>query len=240
MVAGGAESCIHPLAFVGFERSRSLTNDYNDSPDQASRPFDKARSGFVIGEGAAVLVLEELQHALARGARIYAELKGYGTSSDAYHVTAPPPEGKGALRAMRKALEHAKILPSQVDYINAHAASTPRGDAAEAHAIRALVTDSDGATPRNEVNVSSTKGAIGHLLGAAGAVEALFSVLAIHQSVVPPTLNLSQVDVARDRCAEFIRSEAKSRQVDVSLSNSFGFGGTNASLCFARFKSEDQ
>ena len=233
MVAGGAESCIHPLAFAGFERSRSLTTVYNDNPKAASRPFDDARDGFVIGEGAAVLVLEEMQHALSRGARIYAELKGYGTSSDAYHLTAPPTNGDGALRAMQKALKQAGISPSQVDYINAHAASTKLGDAAEARAVQSLVASSREQRPKS-VSISSTKGAIGHLLGAAGAVEALFGVLTIHQNHLPPTLNLDNLGVEEGRCWKFIRSQAQQRQVNVCLSNSFGFGGTNASLCFTR------
>jgi 3-oxoacyl-[acyl-carrier-protein] synthase II len=201
MVAGGAESCIHPLALGGFARARSLATGYNDNPTKASRPFDADRQGFVVGEGAAVLVLEvrlillsfflfifppvltaqELEHARARGARIYAELKGYGTSGDAYHITAPKENGEGALAAMRKALRNANIPPTAVDYINAHATSTIVGDAAENAAIKALLLDQKGKRAPGEINVSGTKGAIGHLLGGAGAIEAIFAVLAIHE-----------------------------------------------------------
>ena len=234
MLAGGAESCIHPLAFVGFERSRSLTTSHNDMPEQASRPFDKARDGFVIGEGAAVLVLEDLEHAMNRRARIYAELVGYGSSSDAYHLTAPPPNGNGALRAMKLALKQAQIPPSMVDYINAHATSTPSGDLAENRAIKTLMLDSDGKQKAQEINISSTKGAIGHLLGAAGAIEAIFSVLSIRDSVKPPTLNLTESEAEEFDC-NYIPFEKQCGRVNVCLSNSFGFGGTNASLCFRRF-----
>jgi len=181
MVAGGSESCIHPLALAGFSRSRSLVTRYNDDPSSSSRPFDQDRGGFVIAEGAGVVVLEELEHAKARGADIYAEVRGYGCSGDAHHVTAPRDDGHGALLAMKKALKSAGIRPMQVDYINAHATSTQLGDAAENAAINALMLGEDGYETSSSVTVSSTKGATGHLLGAAGAIEAIFSILSIRE-----------------------------------------------------------
>ena len=234
MLAGGAESCIHPLAFIGFERSRSLTTSFNDTPQQSSRPFDAARDGFVIGEGAAVMVLESLPHALSRNAHIYTEVAGYGCSSDAHHITAPPPDGNGAFRAMRLALKNASLRPKDVDYINAHATSTPLGDLAENRAIKHLMLGDNGMQYTEDVNVSSTKGAVGHMLGAAGAVEALFSVLSIQDQKIPPTLNLTDIDNAEFNC-NYVPLKMQERKVDVVLSNSFGFGGTNSSLCFRRF-----
>ncbi|KAJ5894486.1 mitochondrial beta-keto-acyl synthase [Penicillium taxi] len=232
MVAGGAESCIHPLAIGGFSRARSLATDYNDDPKNASRPFDADRRGFVVGEGAAVLVLEELEHARSRGAHIYAELKGYGCSGDAHHITAPKENGQGAFLAMKRALKQAQIPPSAIDYVNAHATSTVVGDAAENAAIKSLLLGPEGKEKPADVNVSSTKGAVGHLLGGAGALEAVFSVLAIQDNVMPPTLNLDRLGDGFD--CNYIPKYAQSHQVNVALTNSFGFGGTNSSLCFVR------
>ncbi|KAJ6189061.1 Thiolase-like subgroup [Penicillium mononematosum] len=228
MVAGGAESCIHPLAIGGFARARSLATEFNDTPEKASRPFDADRAGFVVGEGAAVMILEELEHALARGARIYAELKGYGCSSDAHHMTSPKENGEGAFMAMKKALKQAQLRPAAVDYVNAHATSTIVGDAAENAAIKALLLGADGKDKAADVNVSSTKGALGHLLGGAGAIEALISVLAIHENTMPPTINLDRL--ADGFNCNYAPKDPQSRQIDVALTNSFGFGGTNSSL----------
>ncbi|KAJ6141646.1 Thiolase-like subgroup [Penicillium chermesinum] len=212
MVAGGAESCIHPLAIGGFARARSLATDYNDDPELASRPFDADRAGFVVGEGAAMLVLEDLEHARARGARIYAELKGYGCSSDAHHMTAPKENGEGAYIAMKKALKQAQVKPAAVDYVNAHATSTVVGDAAENTAIKSLLLGPEGKNKASEVNISSTKGAIGHLLGGAGAVEAVFSVLAIRDNIMPPTLNLNRLAEGFD--CNYAPGNAQDRQID--------------------------
>ncbi|KAG8624320.1 hypothetical protein KVT40_007387 [Elsinoe batatas] len=236
MIAGGAESCIHPLAIAGFARARSLSTAFNDSPMEASRPFDRRRDGFVIGEGAGVVVLEELEHAKARGAKIYAEVKGYGLSSDAHHMTAPREDGEGPRLAMKKALKHAGLPPSAVDYINAHATSTPLGDAAENAAIKTVMLGEQGISKSSDVNVSSTKGAIGHLLGAAGAVEAIFAMLAVHENVLPPTINLDEPGDPRENFnCNYVPNHAQQREVKVALSNSFGFGGTNASLCLAKY-----
>ncbi|OAP61831.1 beta-ketoacyl-acyl-carrier-protein synthase II [Fonsecaea erecta] len=234
MIAGGAESCIHPLSIGGFARSRSLVTTFNDEPGKSSRPFDADRAGFVIGEGAACVVLEEMEHARSRGATIYAELVGYGNSADAHHLTAPLEDGAGALLAMQKALRQAQIPPSKVDYINAHATSTPLGDQAENQAIKTLMLGEQGRKSAQEINVSSTKGAIGHLLGAAGAIEALFTVLAVHENTLPPTINLVSKAAAFD--CNYVTNAAQQAEVDVALTNSFGFGGTNASLCFQKCK----
>ncbi|RKF64802.1 putative 3-oxoacyl- synthase, mitochondrial [Erysiphe neolycopersici] len=233
MVAGGSESCIHPLALAGFARSRSLTIDYNDQPLISSRPFDRDRSGFVIAEGAGILILEELEHAKARGAEIYAEFKGYGCSGDAYHVTAPRENGAGAFLAMKKALINASLRPKEVSYINAHATGTPLGDAAENSAITRLMLGDDGVQKESDITISSTKGATGHLLGAAGAIEAIFSILAVKENVMPPTLNLQNVDNGFN--CNYIPHVSQQKVVNNAISNSFGFGGTNASLVFSKY-----
>ncbi len=223
MLAGGAESTINPLGVAGFAQARALNTAFNDRPEQASRPYDKNRQGFVMGEGAGVVVLEEYEHAKARGAKIYAELVGYGLSGDAYHVTAPHPEGRGAELAMRMALRKAGMQPEDIDYVNAHGTST-MADTIELAAVkRVLGDDLTGAS------MSSTKSAIGHLLGGAGAVEAIFCILAIRDQVVPPTLNLDDPDEGTEG-VDLVPHKAKKRRVRAALSNSFGFGGTNASL----------
>ncbi|KAK6580324.1 hypothetical protein PZA11_007346 [Diplocarpon coronariae] len=234
MIAGGSESCIHPLALAGFARSRSLATSFNDDPSKSSRPFDRDRCGFVIAEGAGVVVLEELEHAKRRGAEIYAEVRGYGCSGDAYHVTAPREDGAGALLAMRRALKNAGISPKDVDYINAHATSTPLGDAAENSAIKRLFLGEEGYEKETDIAVSSTKGAIGHLLGASGAIEAIFSILAVKENIMPPTLNIYNKDPEFN--CNYISNTSQHKIVDVSLSNSFGFGGTNASLAFSKYE----
>ncbi|KAM3515571.1 hypothetical protein MY11210_000749 [Beauveria gryllotalpidicola] len=232
MVAGGSESCIHPLTFAGFGRARSLATAYNDRPESSCRPFDAGRDGFVVAEGAAVCVLEELSHAKARGARIYAEVKGYGCSGDAHHMTAPREDGQGAFLAMKRALRNAQVKPAQVGYINAHATSTEVGDVAETTAIRRIMMGEEGVSSQGQVTVSSTKGAMGHLLGAAGAIEAMFTILAIHEGIVPGTLNLESPNVGAN--FDFVPQRAKDKAINVAMSNSFGFGGTNSSLVFGR------
>jgi 3-oxoacyl-[acyl-carrier-protein] synthase II len=227
MVAGGAESTVTEIALGGFAAARALSTR-NDDPATASRPWDKGRDGFVMGEGAGVLVLEELEHAKARGARIYCELAGYGMSADAYHITAPPADGEGAARSMFAALRNGGINPDQVDYINAHGTSTPLGDLAETLAIKRCFGEH-----AYQLAVSSTKSMTGHLLGAAGGIEAVFSVLAIHHQTVPPTINLSDPDEGCD--LDYVPNTARNMKVDVVLSNSFGFGGTNGSLIFRRY-----
>jgi 3-oxoacyl-[acyl-carrier-protein] synthase II len=226
MVAGGAESAISRIGIAGFAACRALSTGFNDRPTRASRPFDKDRDGFVMGEGAGCVVLESYEHAKARGARIYAEIVGYGMSGDAFHITAPQDTGDGAYRAMATALKRAGLSPLDIDYINAHGTSTPLGDEIELAAIHRLL----GKSGANALSMSSTKSAIGHLLGAAGAVEAIFSVLAIRDQIVPPTLNLDSPSV--ETTIDLVPHEARRRDVDVVLSNSFGFGGTNACLVF--------
>ncbi len=228
MVAGGTEAAVCRIGMAGFSAARALSVGFNDTPEKASRPWDKDRDGFVMGEGAGVVVLEETEHAKKRGAKIYAEVVGYGMSGDAYHVTAPPEDGQGAYRAMAAALKRAKLDPAEVDYINAHGTSTPLGDMIELGAVKKLFGEH-----ARKLSMSSTKSAIGHLLGAAGAVEAIFSILAIKDNVVPPTLNLDNPSPGCDD-VDLVPHEAKERPVNVALSNSFGFGGTNASLVLAR------
>lgn len=229
MVAGGAESPVGRLSIVGFSACRALSTGYNDNPTAASRPYDKGRDGFVMGEGAGIVVLEELEHALARGARIYAEVIGYGLSGDAHHITAPAENGDGAFRCMTMALKRAGIASSEIDYVNAHGTSTPLGDEIELRAIERVLGESAG-----KVLMSSTKSSIGHLLGAAGSVEAIFSALAIRDNVAPPTLNLDDPSV--ETAIDLVPKVKREKQIDVALSNSFGFGGTNASLVLRRYK----
>ncbi|PZR06608.1 MAG: beta-ketoacyl-[acyl-carrier-protein] synthase II [Archangium gephyra] len=226
MVAGGTEKATGRLCIAGFAAMRALSTEYNERPTEASRPWDKARDGFVLGEGAGVVVLEEREHALKRGAKIYAEVTGYGITGDAYHLSAPEPEGKGALRAMRMALGHARLDASQLDYVNAHATSTPVGDPVELKALRTLF----GSSPRS-ASISSTKSATGHLLGAAGAAEAIFTALALRDQVAPATLNLHDPE---DVELDLVPLTAKKREIKHALSNSFGFGGTNAALVLSR------
>ena len=225
MVAGGTEAAVCRLGVSGFAAARALSTNYNETPECASRPWDRGRDGFVIGEGSGMLVLEEYEHAKARGAPIYAEIVGYGMSGDAYHITAPAPDGNGAFRAMRNALRRAGIEPEIVDYINAHGTSTPLGDQIELSAIKRLF-----GAHAYQLSMSSTKSSIGHLLGAAGSVEAIFSILAIRDQLAPPTLNL---DNPSDSCdLDLVPHKAKERKIKTVMSNSFGFGGTNASLIF--------
>ena len=224
MVCGGAESCVTPLAIGGFAAAKALSGN-NDNPETASRPWDVDRDGFVLGEGAGVLVLEELEHAKRRGAKIYAELAGFGMSADAFHMTAPCDDGEGAARCMTNALKNAGINTTEVDYINAHGTSTPLGDIAETIALKRCFGEHS-----SKLAVSSTKSMTGHLLGAAGGVEAVFSVLAIHQHIAPPTINLVNQDPQCD--LDFIPNTARDMNIKVALSNSFGFGGTNGTLVF--------
>jgi 3-oxoacyl-[acyl-carrier-protein] synthase II len=225
MVAGGTEAAVCRIGIAGFAAARALSTAFNDEPHRASRPWDKARDGFVMGEGAGVVVLEELEHAKKRGAKIYAELLGYGMSGDAYHITAPAENGDGAFRAMRNALKRAGIAKEEIDYINAHGTSTPLGDEIELGAVKRLFGDH-----AYKLSMSSTKSSVGHLLGAAGSTEAIYSILAMRDGIVPPTLNLEEPSENCD--IDLVPLRAKERQVRYALSNSFGFGGTNASLIF--------
>jgi len=228
MVAGGAESPICRIAMAGFAACKALSTHFNETPTKGSRPYDRDRDGFVMGEGAGIVVLESLEHAKARGARIYAEVIGYGLSGDAYHITAPAEDGDGAYRCMRAALKRAGIDASEIDYVNAHGTSTPMGDEIELGAVERLFSNSAG-----KLTMSSTKSAIGHLLGAAGAVEAIFSVLAIRDNVAPPTLNLDNPSV--ETAIDLVPHKPREKRIDTVLSNSFGFGGTNASLIMRRY-----
>ena len=227
MVAGGAEGAVGKIGVAGFCAMKALSTR-NDEPEKASRPWDKGRDGFIIAEGAGILVLEEYEHAIKRGAKIYAEVAGYGLSGDAYHITAPAPGGEGGLRAMQAALKDAGMQPGDVDYINAHGTSTGLGDMGELAAVKTLFAGAD-------VSMSSTKSMTGHLLGAAGGIEAIFCVMAIRDGIVPPTINLENPE---EEVGDFdlVPNVAKKRTVDVALSNSFGFGGTNASLIIKRFE----
>ncbi len=227
MVAGGAESPVNRLSLAGFAASRALCTAFNDEPTRASRPYDKDRDGFVMGEGAGIVVLESLEHAKARGARIYAEIVGYGLSGDAYHITAPAEDGDGAFRCMSAAIKRAGITPGDIDYVNAHGTST-MADTIELAAVERVVGDA-----ASRISMSSTKSCIGHLLGAAGAVEAIFSILAIRDGVAPPTINLDNPSV--ETAIDLVPHKARTRKIDTVLSNSFGFGGTNASVIFRRF-----
>ncbi len=229
MFAGGAESALCRLGLAGFAAAKALSTGYNDTPEKASRPYDQGRDGFVMGEGAGIVVLEELEHAKKRGAKIYAEVVGYGMSGDAYHITSPPENGNGGFRSMQMALKRAGLNPSDIDYINAHGTSTPVGDEIELGAVKRLF-----GSAIETVSMSSTKSAIGHLLGAAGAVEAIYSIKAITEGVLPPTLNLENPS---ESCKgiDLVPRVAKEKKVRAALSNSFGFGGTNASVVFKAF-----
>jgi len=225
MLAGGTEAAVCRIGIVGFNACRALSTNFNDAPEKASRPYDRDRDGFVMGEGAGALMLEEYEHAKGRGARIYAEIKGYGLSGDAHHITAPAEDGDGGFRAMKMAMKRAELSPSDIDYVNAHGTSTPLGDEIELRAVERLFGNATA-----KMSMSSTKSSIGHLLGAAGAVEAIFSVLAIRDQIVPPTLNLDNPSLETE--IDLVPHKAKKREVRAALSNSFGFGGTNASLIF--------
>ena len=228
MVAGGAEAAVCRIGIAGFASARALSTNFNDTPELASRPWDQSRDGFVMGEGSGVFVLEELEHAKKRGAKIYAEVTGYGLSGDAHHITSPAEDGSGGYRAMRDALKRAQLNPEAIDYINAHGTSTPVGDAIEVRAVKKVFGDH-----AYTLSMSSTKSAIGHLLGAAGGVDSVFSVLALKHGIMPPTLNLDQPSEGCD--LDFIPHTAKEKSLRHVMSNSFGFGGTNASVVFSKF-----
>lgn len=227
MVAGGAESPLNRISYAGFSALRAMSTGYNETPEKASRPYDKDRDGFVMGEGAGVVVLEEYEHAKKRGAKIYAEIVGYGLSGDANHITAPAEDGNGGFRSMSAALKRAGLTAADIDYINAHGTSTPLGDEIELGAVERLVGNA-----ASKISMSSTKSSTGHLLGAAGAIEAIFSILAIRDNIAPPTLNLDNPSI--ETAIDLVPHKAKSRPINVALSNSFGFGGTNASLVMKR------
>jgi 3-oxoacyl-[acyl-carrier-protein] synthase II len=230
MVAGGAESPVNRMSMAGFSAARAMSTNFNDTPEKASRPYDKDRDGFVMGEGAGIVVLEEYEHAKARGAKIYGELIGYGLSGDAYHITAPSPDGDGAFRCMQAALKRAGISIGEVDYINAHGTSTPLGDEIELSAVQRLAGNAAA-----KIAMSSTKSMVGHLLGAAGAVEAIFCLLAMRDQIAPPTINLDNPSV--EPPIDLVPNKAQKRPIETVLSNSFGFGGTNASLVFRKLAS---
>ncbi len=230
MVAGGTEAAISRLGIAGFAACRALSTGYNDEPHRASRPYDRDRDGFLMGEGAGVVVLEELEHAKARGAKIYAEIKGYGMSGDAYHITSPAEDGDGGFRSMKAALKSAGLKPSEIDYVNAHGTSTPVGDEIELGAVQRLFGEAS-----NRLSMSSTKSSIGHLLGAAGAVEAIFSILAMRDGIAPPTVNLDNPSVESQ--IDLVPLKPRERPIEAVLSNSFGFGGTNATLVMTKFDS---
>ena len=227
MVAGGSESPVCRIGMAGFCAARALSTGFNETPERASRPYDKDRDGFVMGEGAGILVLEEYEHAKARGARIYAEVTGYGLSGDAYHITSPAPDGDGAFRSMSAAMKRAGITAADIDYINAHGTSTQVGDEIELGAVERLLGNA-----ASKVSMSSTKSSIGHLLGAAGAVEAIFSILALRDNIAPPTINLENPSI--ETVIDLVPRTARKREINVALSNSFGFGGTNASVIVRR------
>ncbi|OUM55077.1 hypothetical protein BVG19_g4556 [[Candida] boidinii] len=236
MVAGATEAVVHPLSMGGFARARSLCTDFNDEPTKASRPFDKDRNGFILGEGAGVLILEELNHALERGAKIHAEVLGYGLSADAYHITSPPEDGQGAARSMRLALKQAGLTADQIDYVNAHATSTIVGDRAENAGMKAVFAETNP-----NLCVSSTKGSTGHLLAAAGTVEGIFSILALQTGILPPTLNLDNLggnegDNPDDFVFNYLPHKSVKKDITYAMSNSFGFGGTNGSVIFGKYE----